>query len=81
MGLQNNLLENKLEDEYMKLRSELELFRIDFILNKKCRCKCDDCSHYIRKRDDRFSKKIDVLFNLSFKSGLDIFLSKYQRLV
>ena len=60
-------LEVKWQTEYRKLESEIELFRIHFLMTKKCKCDWKDsyCTHFRKERDRLFGKRIDSLFKVA----------------
>ena len=55
--------------EFRKLDKEVEHFLENFLQNKVCKCKNDECKHFKEKRTSVFGKRIDELYNMKLKIG------------
>jgi len=68
-------LYQKWKNEFDELEDAIDLCRIQFLQTKNCRCIVEECKHFKKQRHAVFGKKIDELYNLRLKAGLQIFVS------
>ncbi len=59
--LRTDLLNESWHNEYQRLRNDMELFRINFILTKKCRCRKNKCIHFKSEEAELFNDRLDKI--------------------
>ncbi|TAL48055.1 hypothetical protein EPN87_01545 [archaeon] len=72
MVLQIDELHQKWKEEFEKLEYGMELFRTDYLLNKRCDCKWtwSACSHFKKERDKLFGERVTRLSKMKLLIGI-----------
>lgn len=59
--IRTDILNTKWHELYQELRTDMESFRIQFLLTRKCKCKSAECTHYQEIRRKLFNNRLDGL--------------------
>jgi len=64
---------HKWKSEFRRLDREIDYFLKEFLQNRTCKCKNDECKHYKIKRKMKFGNKIDKLYHEKLMIGYSTF--------